>query len=117
MLTPLYITCNYLVLIQLAQELRRDAEKYLKGDMDVMKAIELFTQAIEYDLKSAVLYIRRAHAYIRAGYLVPASSRHFYKEAFKDTEYVIALQPRRRAVRTNTHMYMLALKCTHNYML
>lgn len=110
MLTPLYIICNHLVLIQLAQELRRDAEKCLKGDKDVMEAIELFTQAIGYDPKSAVLYIRRAHAYIRAGYLVPASSRHFYKQALKDTEDVIALQPRWRAVRTNTRMYMLALK-------
>ena len=100
----MYIACNHLVLIQLAQELRRNAEKYLKGDMDVIKAIELFTQAIEHDSMNAVLYIRRVQAYLRAGYLVPPSSRHFYKQALKDTEDVIALQPRWRAVRTNTHI-------------
>ena len=100
----MYNVCNHLVLIQLAQELRRDAEKYLKGDMDVMKAIELFTQAIQLDSKNAVLYIRRVQAYLRAGYLAPPSSRHYYKQAFKDSEDVIALQPRWRAVRTNTHI-------------
>ena len=100
----MYIVCNHLVLIQLAQELRRDAEKYLKGDMDVMKAIELFSQAIQLDSKNAVLYIRRVQANLRAGYLAPPSSRHYYKQALKDSEDVIALQPRWRAVRTNTHI-------------
>ena len=99
----MYIVCNHLVFIQLAQELRRDAGKYLKGDTDVMKAIELFTQAIQLDSKNAVLYIRRAQAYIRAGYLVPPLSWHYYKLALKDTEDVIALQSRWRAVRTNKH--------------
>ena len=89
-------------MIQLAQQLRKDAEKCLKNE-DVMKAIELFTQAIELDSKNVVLFIRRAYAYIRAGYLVPESSRHYYKEAFKDSEDVIVLQPRWRAVRTNTY--------------
>lgn len=108
----LYILPN-LVLIQRVLQLRAEAEECLKRD-NFMNAIDLFTQAIELDPKNAVLYIRRAHAYGRAGYLDPESQHRHYRESIKDADKAIALQPRWRAVcintHTHTHMYKLVLK-------